>query len=74
MKLFIWSNVDRLTDSYHQEGGVAIAAPTLELARCMLLNPNAEPCEALTKEPDAVYELAGEPEPRMFVFPNAGCC
>lgn len=74
MKIYIWSSVEHLTDNYHQRGGVAIVAPTLELARCMLLNPNAKPCEAMSKEPDAIYDLEGDPVPRMYVFPDAGCC
>lgn len=75
MKLFIWTRVERLTYNYHDEGGVAIVAPSLELARSMLLNPNINgPCTALTKPPDAVYEVSDEHVPVMYVFPDAGCC
>lgn len=31
-------------------------------------------CEAFTAEPDETLDLAGEPEPQAWVWPNAGCC
>lgn len=75
MKMFIWKRVDNLTRNYHREGGLAIVAESLEAAR--LLVPSGlwdEPCEAMTAEPDAVYDLVGTHEPHFFVFQDAGCC
>lgn len=81
MKIFIWQYVTYLTNNYHAEGGVAVIAETLESARAMLPHPHEEhACSATVEEPDAVYELAGPDgpvgplEPRLFVFPDAGCC
>jgi hypothetical protein len=71
MKLFVWSNVERVTGSYHDGGGVAAIAETLERARELLVKQAPE-CEALTADPDLVRDCDG-PE-YLEIFPDAGCC
>jgi hypothetical protein len=74
MKLFIWKRVNELTDRYHDNGGCAIVAESLESARELFRK--AEPelnCGLLHKEPDFESEVSAA-EPRLFIFPDAGCC
>lgn len=33
-----------------------------------------EDCEAFTVEPDESFKLVGQIEPKVMVWPNAGCC
>jgi predicted fused transcriptional regulator/phosphomethylpyrimidine kinase len=86
VKLMIWNRVEKLTANWHDEGGLVIVARDLEHARAILQESqdreNAErarygdtagPCEAHTKNPDVVYDV-GDAEPRIFVFPDVGCC
>ena len=68
--MFIWENVDHLTDNYHSGGGLAVVAATLERAR--ELAPQGS--SARTEAPDHVYMLAEPAEERALVFPDAGCC
>lgn len=69
MKIFIWENVNALTDNWHDSGGAAIIAENLEEARKML----PEKCEAQTYRPDYESDISSE-EPKSFIFPDSGCC
>lgn len=33
-----------------------------------------ERCPIFTKDPDDTYELVGDHEEKLFIFPDAGCC
>lgn len=81
MKAFVWHRVENATSNFHNEAALLVIAADLDAARALIAarevtddwgEPGA--CEALTKEPSAVYDLADEPEPRVWVFPDAGCC
>lgn len=70
MTIFIWEQVDRVSGSYHDGGGMAIIATDLNSARSMIDRPD---CEAHTKPPDFTAEIQAD-SPRIWVFPDAGCC
>jgi hypothetical protein len=74
MKLFIWKYASNLTDSYHDGGGCAIIAESLEAARELFKQnePNSQ-CSLLTTDPDFTSEVSAT-EAQLFVFPDAGCC
>ncbi len=77
MKLFIWEEVNYLTDRWHNEGGCVIIAEDLNAARKLFLeddNNTESKCDLLTEPPDLEAELPSDSEPRVFMFPNAGCC
>ena len=69
MNVYIWEEVDDLTDNYHSGGGTVVIANSLEEARKQL----PENCSAQTDHPIFEAELNAI-TPRVFVFPNAGCC
>ena len=83
MKLFKWSDVDYLTTSYHDNGGLVVIAETLERARELISDKcpgkhwshDAVPhrCSAMDTDPDDTFEIFGGSE-TIWVFPNAGCC
>lgn len=88
MKLYIWTRVSYVTDNYHDDGGIAVIAADLEAAKSVVsehcrsnwpkdedaANQAAGHLAAdLETEPD-VLDLAGDPEPRLWIFPDAGCC
>lgn len=68
--MFIWMYASHVTSNWHDGGGVAVVAPTLERAR-ELLPANSS---ALKDAPDHVYTLAESAEETTLVFPDAGCC
>ncbi len=74
MNIYIWNCIEYVSNNYHNGGGCVVVAASLEEARTLLPKSSEGPCEALTKEPDAVYPLANAEERCMFVFPDAGCC
>ncbi len=67
MKMFIWQSVSGLTDSYHDGGGLAVVAASLEQA--WLLAPAAK-----DEQPDKTYNLADSVDEEVFIFPDQGCC
>jgi hypothetical protein len=72
MKLFIWERVAGVTDSWHDEGGLTVIAPTLERARELIEN-ECQGCTADKMPPD--LEICCDPsDEQVFVFPDAGCC
>lgn len=75
MKIFIWKNVDGLTDRCHDNGGLAVIAESVDRARALFLekNPDQVHCLCLTQEPDFEAEILTSLE-QCFVFQDAGCC
>lgn len=69
MKIFIWQEVEHLTDNWHHEGGLVIIAESFE--RACSLAPNQ--CIPTESGPDFVADIVSDEE-KVFIFPNAGCC
>lgn len=84
MHIFIFPHIEQLTRNYHPEGGLVIIAQDVDHARRLLAERAANERDWYTHEAlivtdeewDSVvtYALAGEPEPALWVFPDAGCC
>ena len=78
MRIFIYQDLPRITTRWHPDGSLAIVAedqPTewvIESEDWMDADDERETVRL--PEPTAVYHIAGDAEPRTFVFPNAGCC
>ena len=74
MKMFIWERIEEATESWHPEAGLVVVAVSLDAAKFLIANnenlkPNIE-----IPEPSKVYELVGEHEPSVLIFPDSGCC
>ena len=77
MNIYIWKRLNNVTESYHPEGGLAIVARNLDHAKEVLKGSEVgyqENLPNLDTPPDAVYTLANDEEPGVFVFPDQGCC
>jgi hypothetical protein len=71
MKVFIWRDVDTMSQNYHSDGGVVVFAETEGRARELA---NVGACAIRPDEmPDEVRDVAGGAE-KVFYMPNAGCC
>lgn len=68
MQLFIWEDLENLTDRYHPEGGCVVIADNIE--RALELLP--KDCDAKRKNP-SVFNVQTTEE-KVFIFPDAGCC
>lgn len=75
MKLYIWEDLGGLTESWHDGGGVAVVAETLDEAKALIPRyGDYKDKDTDIGEPTAVYELKGDHNRKVHVFPNAGCC
>jgi hypothetical protein len=79
LNVYIWHNLERVTDNYHRGGGVVVIAASLDDARAAFLAhyqrcyETDEGSDIETSKPDAVYPCESD-ETKVFVFPDAGCC
>lgn len=74
MIMLVFESVKELTRNFHSDGGLVVVAETRQHAADLI---REDPDIQLTQEEwDVVleYPLCGRPEPRLFVFPDAGCC
>lgn len=76
MYIFIWFDVNGLTDRYHDSGGLVIIASSLEAARESFRkeHPEQDKCEMFDVDPDETFELKGDISNRVYRFQDAGCC
>lgn len=76
MNIYIWKNLNNVTNSYHNGGGLAIVARNLDHAKELVRERLAhqEDIPNLDLNPDAVYTLANDEEPAVLIFPDQGCC
>lgn len=74
MKIFLFQRIKQVSYNYHPEGGLAIVAKDKEHALKLIeqdeyINISKEEWNEVI-----VYNLSDDEEPRVFVFPDAGCC
>lgn len=85
MRLYVWNNIEGITDSYHDDGGVVMmtARPVQEVwdeYRESLVNAYGDPSclvdiRTTLPEADYVSEVVPKENKELFrVFPDAGCC
>lgn len=81
MNVYVWDYLKRMSDSYHDDGGVVVVAESVEKARELLrtkdehgYTPVPGDSDVFDREPEVTYPTAGEVAARVFTFPNAGCC
>jgi hypothetical protein len=74
MKIFIWKDIDGLERSYHDNGAVAVIAKSYDDAVSAIKAATNGEADIDGKQPDEVFDLAGDPRPQVFIFPNSGCC
>ena len=74
MKMFVFEYINQVSPNYHTEGGLMVIAKDKEQVIQLIEDyGNIE----IDKEEWAdviIYELKNNEEPRVFVFPDAGCC
>lgn len=71
MKVFVWSDIEECTSSYHSEGGVVVFAKDEARARKLAKEHGCLIKDA--EKPDAIREVVGGEED-IYIMPNAGCC
>ena len=84
MRLYIWDYVSPVSVNWHSGGAVLVVAKDVKDARKQWSEYVAEYREdpywealvdgALDGDPDTIYRLDKRVEPKVTVFPDAGCC
>lgn len=74
MKIFIFERLDKVSYNYHEEGGLAVVAEDVDQVKELIEKEgNIKITEEEWKNV-ITYELMDNEKPRVFVFPDAGCC
>ena len=73
MFVYVFEGVQNLTNSYHSGGGLVVVAETVEQAVQMAVTEGVSFDDAEIADVIA-YQLAAPAEPRVYIFPDAGCC
>jgi hypothetical protein len=74
MKVYIFERVNKCSRRYHEEGGVVVVAKDEEQLHKMISKEGDIKITAEEMNNVITYSLRGYPEPKVFVFPDAGCC
>lgn len=83
MNVYVWDDLNNMSSSYHSDGGVVVIADNIDAAYALLRTkgegtygclPVPEDSGIFGKAPTAIYPIIGQSDPRIFSFPNAGCC
>lgn len=75
MKIFIWKDVEKVSESYHSGGGLVVIAESIDRAKH--LSRETGYIQDPLPTPDMIMALhpmhRNDPE-QLIVFPDAGCC
>lgn len=74
MKVFIFEDVEQVSDNYHAGGGILIVANNKDHAIKLIEQEDYVKVTEEEWEKVVVYELKNNEEPKVIVFPDAGCC
>lgn len=80
MNVYVWESLNKMSESYHCDGGLVVVAESVEKAYELLRAKDRdgytvpEDSDVFKTEPDATYPTEPIYSPRVFTFPNAGCC
>lgn len=74
MKIFIFEDIDKVSNRYHEEGGLVIVANNKSHAKEMIVKEKYVCVNEDEWDKVREYELKGTYEPELITFPDAGCC
>lgn len=74
MKIFIFQRINQVSYNYHPEGGLAIVAKDKDHALQLIEQDEFIKISKNEWDEVVIYNLNDDVEPRVFTFPDAGCC
>ena len=74
MKMFIFKELSQVSDNYHSEGGLAVIAKDKDQVYQLIEEYGDIEITEDEWHEVWIYDLVGDVEPEVFVFPDAGCC
>ena len=73
MKAFVWKRIEKVSNNYHEDGGLLIIAENLRRAREIAITRDGTPMIGVADEPDFIFEATAYQE-EVIAFPDTGCC
>lgn len=74
MKVFIFKEIEQVSDRYHSGGGLVIIAKNIEHAKQLISDDeDIKPTDDEWLKVES-YDLADNVEPKYWTMPDAGCC
>lgn len=74
MKIFIFESLSTVSPNYHSEGGLAVVAKDKKQVEELIEKQQYIEIDDEEWQDVLIYELKEDAEPKVFVFPDAGCC
>jgi len=74
MKMFVFEYISKVSDRYHPEGGLVIVAKDKEQVIELIEEYGIIEITEEEWKDVIIYELKNNEKPRIFAFPDAGCC
>ena len=86
MNLYLWEKLAHVSTNYHSKGGLVVVANDEDHAKALIDAYNeASENQGRSRKERVVFEenewekhevfpLASETQPRVIIFPDAGCC
>jgi hypothetical protein len=74
MNMFVFQCNDQVSENYHSGGGLMVIAKNADHVKELIEKDEFIEITNEEWEKVVVFELKNEEEPRIFVFPDAGCC
>jgi hypothetical protein len=72
--MFVFQYNAQVSENYHSGGGLMVIAKDEEHVKELFENEKYIKIEDDEWNSVVVYELKNDEEPKIFVFPDAGCC
>ncbi len=74
MNIYIFQNIEQLTGYYHSGGGLVVIAPNLDAAIGLAMSDGVTFSDREIEHVITHALADANTEPRVFIFPDAGCC
>lgn len=74
MKLYVFEDCDKVSDHYHENGGLVVIAKDRASAKDIANKTNGVTVNDQEVAEAIEYELNGKVENKVYTFPDAGCC
>lgn len=74
MRMFVFEYINQVSSNYHQEGGLMVIAKDREQVEELIKTEGSISITDSEWEEVIIYELKNDEQPKVFVFPDAGCC
>ena len=74
MMLYLFEQVEKASNRYHEDGGLVVVAKSRPHAKQLIASDPSLTVNGDDWDCVIAYKLATNRQPHVYAFPNAGCC